>query len=145
MELSVAATDNDPAGLLALAAHLGVHSRSGLADAVRETDIRAEAVAAYRQYLMLCPDDMEAKTALAQLLMAAGDFEDAAVLLEEATSAGSALPEAQVLHMECLFRMNRLPELRAHARRFEKDSRDDGQLPAAAIAAVQLWACEVRS
>jgi polysaccharide biosynthesis protein PelE len=148
VELSGAANDHDPASLLALAAHLGVHSRSGLADSVRETEIRAEAIATYRQYLTPRPgdrDDMEAKIALAQLLMATGDYEEAALLLEEAGSAGSAAPQARVSYMECLFRMNRVAELRAHARRFERDSRDDGQLPEAARAAVQLWACEVRS
>jgi len=145
IELSMAAKGDEPEALRDLAAHLGRHSRDGLFDLSRERESRDEAIATYRRYLLLRPDDVEAQLAMGRLLLGGGEYAEAAQLLDGAIGAGLATPKARLWHMECLFRLNRFAELRARAGSFEQDVPDAGELPAAAREAIRLWASEARS
>ncbi len=139
---AVAAVQAHPAGaapLLALARLHDEYVSAGLLDAQRERDSRQQALAAYRDYLTLRPDDCDARVSVGRLLLGGDDCEGAARWLEASLDGGHSSPQLLLMYMDVLFHLNRLGDLRrvAASSRAVCD-RDDVSIEARET--MKLWA-----
>jgi hypothetical protein len=134
----VQAAPDDVASRFALARHLDAYAFCGLLDGNREAEIRAQALAGYRQSLELAPDDDEIRHDLGRLMLRLDMAGEAAATLEPMVER-AADRRLLVWYGECLFRLGRFQALRdMYCRRTDLLGEEAG-LPEAVRAVVALW------
>ncbi len=123
----------------ALARHYDEYVHSGILDAGREEEFRAQALEGYRLCVGAEPGDMESWLAGGRLLLRGKFYAEAADWMERAMQAGLATPQAGLWYMESLYNLGRFGQLREFARGCRERMETVRDLPPAAFEAVRLW------
>lgn len=142
MELADEAKRNphSPAVLLALARHYDAYAFAGILDERRERENRDRAVAAYRGYLELKPEDLSIKAELGRLLVRKGDFAAAVSLLHQAIEDRVGSSQVALWYMESLFNLGRFDELNRLTTLYREQFETDKELPLEVGEVLKLWA-----
>lgn len=132
-------TPDDVKVLRALARHYDDCLYSGTLDIRREEELRAQALAAFRQCVRAEPGDVGSWLAVGRLLLRGKRYAEAADWLELAMRTGLATPQAGLWYMESLYHLGRFDQLREFARGRQEGMAAMEDLPPAALEAVRLW------
>ncbi len=122
-----------------LARHLDRAAFSGLLDPAREEELRAEAVATWRQRVEAAPEDAEAQAALGRDLLSLGQLAEARRALEAAVSFGVATPSVLGWLAECHFRARDFNALEALVARWRPLLEEEAARPGPLAGAWRLW------
>jgi hypothetical protein len=142
MQLADAAKKNphSPAVLLDLARHYDAYAFAGILDEKRERENRDKAIAAYRGFLELKPEDLTVKAELGRLLVRTGDFAQAIALLHQAIEDRVSSPQIVLWYMESLYSLGRYEELCRLTPVYQASIETDKELPVEVGEALKLWA-----
>jgi tetratricopeptide (TPR) repeat protein len=127
--------------LKAMAKHYDDYGYMGLLDADREKECRDKAVACYRQYLELNPEDKEALFAIGRILVRGGKYEDALKWFDSIRAEDSSI-ESDPWYIECLFHCHRFETLRRLINKNWMRIQENANLPVEILDALRLWAAE---
>lgn len=139
LALKKAAEAGDPGRILELARHHDEHAKTGLLDPEGSDASRITALAAYRRYLEVEPQNTGARSAVGRLLLHSGKFDEACAWLKESVDRGEASAEATAAYMEALFRLRLYDELRKVARKYVTQA-ESWNTQDESVEAVKLWA-----
>lgn len=141
LELSAAVVEKptEASLVLKLARLHDEYVSAGLLDPERERESRRQALAAYADYLVLQPDDVDARVSAARLLVAGGRYEDAVQWLDDALGRSPESVPLRLLHMEALFHLGRFSDLRRAATAGQAACDGDAVSLEGALT-VKLWA-----
>ncbi|MBF0623408.1 MAG: hypothetical protein HQL82_01230 [Magnetococcales bacterium] len=145
LEETVARNPKDDKQLLALARHCDDYAFSGLLEAERAREYGDKALAAYRKYLTLRPDDVAVRVAVGRHLVRSHRLEEAARYLEEALRGEKPSPQLALWYMETLYQLRRFEPLEELARRYGQDFTAAAGFPVQVVEAVGLWAGATRA
>jgi len=142
MQLADAAKKNPrgPDVLVDLARHYDAYAFAGILDEKRERENRDQAIAAYRGYLELKPDDLAGKAELGRLLARKGDYAQAIALLHQAIEDRVSSPQIVLWYMESLYNLGRYEELCRLTPNYQESFETDKELPVEVGEALKLWA-----
>jgi tetratricopeptide (TPR) repeat protein len=123
----------------ALARHYDEYLYSGILDARREQEFRAQALQAYRICVSTEPGDLESWLAGGRLLLRGKCYAEAVAWMEQAMQAGLSTPQADLWYMESLYNLGQFSRLREFAGNRRERVESTRDLPPAALEAVRLW------
>ena len=126
--------------ILALARQYDDYAFTGLLDGDREARNRDEALAGYRRYLQMQPNDVRAHMAVVRLLVKMDRAEEALLTIDGIPPQIASADELAAWRMEALYKVRRFEETRDIARALIAAERPERPLPAVFADSVRLWA-----
>ncbi|MCB1740668.1 MAG: hypothetical protein KDK91_09880 [Gammaproteobacteria bacterium] len=126
--------------ILALARQYDDYAFTGLLDGDREARNRDEALAGYRRYLQMQPNDVRAHMAVVRLLVKMDRAEEALLTIDGIPTQIASADELAAWRMEALYKVRRFEEIRDIARALIAAERPERPLPAVFADSVRLWA-----